>query len=88
MSQDLIKMGLKGNEIGYQFVQVGTDRGAQGFLRNLTYDPLVKNFIDVTSWYEMEEIEWRKIGATLTPHLYATKLLLGGFDPEWSYDNK
>lgn len=83
---ELIKLGLGGQEITYQFAQVGKDKGATQFLDYLDNHPSIGQFIDATSDYETEEAQWLKMSngqLQMTPHLYMMKLFLGAIDSEW-----
>ncbi|KAI8808122.1 hypothetical protein BJ742DRAFT_772442 [Cladochytrium replicatum] len=69
--------------IGIQIAQVGKDQRAQRFLSEIDNHPIVGRYVDVTSYYELEEQEFREKGAELTPELWLLKLMVGGIDPEY-----
>ncbi len=75
-----------GHAFSVQVAQVGKDARAQRFLQELDNDVSVGDLVDCTSYYEMEEAEWRAKGVTLTPELWLLKVCLGAVDP--SYDDK
>ncbi|PNH01564.1 hypothetical protein TSOC_012545 [Tetrabaena socialis] len=67
----------------FEFAQIGTDPTAQRFLNELDVHPSIGNIVDVTSSFELEEEEYAKAGATLTPHMWILKLMLGAIDPQY-----
>ena len=78
--------GFTGNEVAYQFAQVGDDAKATAFLDSLDQHPEIGRFLDATSNYEREAEQWhRRSGGAcrMTPDLYLVKLLCGAFDNEW-----
>ena len=75
------KMGA--NCVEFEFAQIGNDDVAQKFLYDLDIHPLVGEIVDVTSSYELEEEEFAKAGANLTPYMWILKLMLGAIDPQY-----
>jgi hypothetical protein len=69
--------------VAFQLAQVGKDSGAQRFLSGLDDDKSIGKLIDATSYYEMEQEEWKKKGIDLTPELWLLKLCLGAIDPKY-----
>jgi len=82
----LQSMAFVGDEIAYQFAQVGDDAEAQRFLDSIDNHPQVGQFVDATSNFEREADQWarRSGGASqMTPDLYLLKLLVGAIDNSW-----
>jgi hypothetical protein len=69
------------NCVEFEFAQIGNDKSAQAFLSELDVHPVVGDIVDVTSSYELEEEEFAKLGASLTPYMWIVKLMLGTIDP-------
>ncbi len=68
----------------YQFAQVGNDPGAAKFLDGLDNDTVIGDFVDTTSDYEQESIQFnKKSNIVLTPEFYCVKLLQGAVDSVW-----
>lgn len=59
---------------------------AQTFLGELDNDAQIGQFIDATSYFELEAMEMEKKGVTLTPDLWLVKLCVGAIDK--SYDEQ
>ena len=72
--------------VGFQFAQVGKDKGAQQWLSELDSDPDIGKLVDTTSYFEHEQEECKKKGVDLTPFLWTLKLLMGAIDP--AYDEQ
>lgn len=53
-------MGFTGNEVAFQFAQVGDDQKATDFLDSLDNHPEVGRFVDATSNYEREAEQWSR----------------------------
>eukprot|EP00667_Euglena_gracilis_P007965 EG_transcript_8048 len=82
----LTSMGFTGNEVAFQFAQVGDDQKATDFLDSLDNHPEVGRFVDATSNYEREAEQWsRRSGgqSNMSPDLYLLKLLCGAIDNSW-----
>eukprot|EP00668_Euglena_longa_P048361 GGOE01065429.1.p1 GENE.GGOE01065429.1~~GGOE01065429.1.p1 ORF type:complete len:456 (+),score=76.94 GGOE01065429.1:60-1427(+) len=82
----LNSLGFSGNEVAFQFAQVGDDPKATDFLDNLDNHPEVGRFVDATSNYERESEQWnRRSGgqSNMSPDLYLLKLLCGAIDNSW-----
>jgi hypothetical protein len=75
------KMGT--NCVEFEFAQIGNDQAAQKFLYDLDVHPTVGDIVDVTSSYELEEEEFARAGANLTPYMWILKLMLGTIDPQY-----
>ena len=71
------------NCVEFEFAQIGNDKLAQKFLYDLDVHPIVGDIVDVTSSYELEEEEFAKAGANLTPYMWILKLMLGTIDPQY-----
>lgn len=67
-------------------MQTGKDMKAQTFLGELDNDAQIGQFIDATSYFELEAMEMEKKGVTLTPDLWLVKLCVGAIDK--SYDEQ
>jgi hypothetical protein len=83
----LQSMGFVGDEIAYQFAQVGDDEEAQRFLMHIHDHQKIGQFVDTTSNYEWESEKWARHSggrALMTPDLYLLKLLVGAIDNSWS----
>ncbi|KAF9088599.1 hypothetical protein BGX27_002674 [Mortierella sp. AM989] len=76
----LVERGYPENFFSYQIAQVGNDTKATEFLNVLDNNASLGAFIDVTSRYEIEELQFRGHGAILTPEIWLIKLLLGAID--------
>lgn len=74
---------MRSKACGIEVAQVGNDPGASRFLNELDADRNVGDVVDVTSSFELEEMQYRKMGATLTPEMWMVKLMLGGIDPNY-----
>ncbi|KAI8808120.1 hypothetical protein BJ742DRAFT_291269 [Cladochytrium replicatum] len=72
--------------IAIEIAQVGKDLKAQRFLEEVDNHPVIGRYVDVTSYYELEEQEFKRKGVDLTPELWLLKLMVGAIDP--SYDDK
>eukprot|EP00668_Euglena_longa_P000561 GGOE01000692.1.p1 GENE.GGOE01000692.1~~GGOE01000692.1.p1 ORF type:complete len:335 (+),score=98.49 GGOE01000692.1:81-1085(+) len=84
--EDLVDLGLSGNEVAFQFAQVGTDPSATEFLDNLDNHPQIGQFVDATQSYEQEAQQWAQTSKgelTMTRDLYLLKLLCGAIDGGW-----
>lgn len=72
--------------VAFEFVQVGRDKRAEGFLNELDDIPtqkggiIVGDVVDTVSYYENEEEGFKAKGVELTPELYVIKLALGAID--------
>lgn len=71
------------NCVEFEFAQIGNDKAAQKFLYDLDTHVVIGDIVDVTSSYEMEEEEFAKAGANLTPYMWIVKLMLGTIDPQY-----
>lgn len=71
------------NCVEFEFAQIGNDKTAQKFLYDLDTHPFVGDIVDVTSSFELEEEEFAKAGANLTPYMWILKLMLGTIDPAY-----
>eukprot|EP00667_Euglena_gracilis_P005855 EG_transcript_5902 len=83
---DLVGLGLSGNEVAFQFAQVGTDPGATEFLDNLDNHPDIGRFVDATQPFEQEAQQWAQTSggaSAMTQDLYLLKLLCGAIDGCW-----
>lgn len=74
--------------VRFQFAQVGTDLKAQEFLAELDNDHQIGGYIDATSHYELEAMEFSKKngGMDLSPSLWLVKMMVGAIDR--SYDEQ
>jgi len=82
----LTSMGFTGNEVAFQFAQVGDEAKATDFLDSLDNHPQIGRFVDATSNYEREAEQWARRSrgtSAMTPDLYLVKLLCGAIDNEW-----
>jgi hypothetical protein len=76
------KYGVGAFDLGIALV--GTDKGAQVYYKEEVDDnPEIGSEVDVTSNVEMEAMECKKKGFTLTPELWLMKLVLGPIDPAY-----
>jgi len=68
-----------------EFAHIGSDARAATFLHELDDDPVIGPWIDATSNYEMESVEWAKSGGggDLEPGLWLMKLMCGAINPDW-----
>ncbi|KAL0036826.1 hypothetical protein WJX77_000664 [Trebouxia sp. C0004] len=66
--------------IAFEFAQVGKDQAAQAFLARLDKHPDIGKMIDATSYYELEQEEYKRKGVTLTPDVWLVKLMVGAID--------
>lgn len=69
--------------IAFEFAQVGKDQAAQAFLGRLDKHPDIGKMIDATSYYELEQEEYKRKGVTLTPDVWLVKLMVGAIDPSF-----
>ncbi|KAF9435153.1 hypothetical protein BGZ76_006821 [Entomortierella beljakovae] len=79
-AQFLESRGYPKDYISYQIAQVGNDAAATEFLDALDNNDRLGAFIDVTSRYEIEEVQFLRHGINLTPEIWLVKLLLGAID--------
>lgn len=69
--------------IAFEFAQVGKDAAAQAFLARLDKHPDVGKMIDATSYFELEQEEYKRKGINLTPDVWLVKLMVGAIDPSF-----
>ena len=67
--------------IAFEFAQVGKDAAAQAFLARLDKHPDIGKMIDATSYFELEQEEYKRKGVNLTPDVWLVKLMVGAVDP-------
>lgn len=67
--------------IAFEFAQVGKDAAAQAFLARLDKHPDIGRMIDATSYFELEQEEYKRKGVNLTPDVWLVKLMVGAVDP-------
>ena len=67
--------------IAFEFAQVGKDAAAQAFLAKLDKHPEIGKMIDATSYFELEQEEYKRKGVNLTPDVWLVKLMVGAIDP-------
>ena len=72
-----------GGAIAFEFAQVGKDQAAQAFLAKLDKHRDIGKMIDATSYFELEQEEYRRKGITLTPDVWLVKLMVGAIDPSF-----
>lgn len=78
---DLKKNNLPENSVEFSFAQVGKDDSTKEILYILKNDTSIGDMIDITTYYEMEQVQFKKNGS-LTPQLWLIKLLIGLIEPE------
>jgi len=69
--------------IAFEFAQVGKDQAAQAFLGRLDKHPDIGKMIDATSYYELEQEQYKRKGVILTPDVWLVKLMVGAIDPSF-----
>jgi len=82
----LLEAGFSGNEVAYQFAQVGDDEKAAAFLDELDNHPEIGQFVDATSNFEREAEQWHRHSnglSEMTADVYLLKLLCGAIDSDW-----
>ncbi len=75
--------GYGPGSIAFEFAQVGKDQAAQAFLARLDKHPAIGKMIDATSYYELEQEEYKRKGVNLTPDVWLVKLMVGAIDPSF-----
>lgn len=70
----------KSKIVGFEIAQVGNDKSAQQWLDYIDNHKTVGRYVDVTSDFETEQLQYNKNKIQFNYHLWLLKLMLGGID--------
>lgn len=79
---------MNATAVSIMFCQVGKDKSAESFLKDLDDDSHVGDFIDTIKNYEAEETRFKKQGIMgYTPYIWLIQMLVGAIDPSYDDNN-